>query len=83
MLESFVVGQVSWPCPIEDRADEARMFTTDTTRGLDVFRRCFRLAEDDHETETDDIETDGDHVRGNRDVNVFLLGERERQPPRF
>ena len=56
--------QTTGPCPIEDRADQARRFRvpTDPARGLDVLGARLRLAGDDHQAEPAHVHADPAYV---------------------
>jgi hypothetical protein len=54
---------------------------SDATGRLDILGRGLRLPEHDHQAEPGDVEANGDHVRGERDINALLLRERQRQLP--
>ena len=44
--------------------------------GLDVFRGCLGLAEDRHQAEPRNIETDRNHVRRERDIQAIRFGQK-------
>src|SRR5262245_28408603 len=76
--ESFVVRTVSWFVNVENGDHEARpiMVPSHTAGRLNVFRACLRLAEHHHQAKSRDVQTNGDHVCRNSNINMFLSVER-------
>ena len=82
-LEPFVMRSVTRPVHVEERHDQTGpiLVTTDAARGLDVFGRGLRLTENHHQPKPRDVEADGDHVRGESDVDPVVVRVEEREPP--
>src|SRR5262245_37307902 len=72
---------IPWPMNVEKRHDQPwpRIVSTHTTGRLNILGGHLRLAENDHESEAGDVEANGDHVGGERDVNSipFVNAQRE------
>ena len=75
--ETLVVGAVAWAVRVENRDDKTRtlVIAADTAGCLNVFGSSLGLAEDDHEAEPGDVQTNGDHVRRQSNVDALLLLE--------
>ena len=69
MLERLVVRLIARPGPCKNGADQAGERTSNTTSGLDVFRRALRLAVDSHQPQAIDVDTHRQHVGGQYHVN--------------
>ena len=81
--EALVVATVAGAVDIEqgDHQSRALIVASDATRCLDVLGRCLRLAQDNHQAQALDVQTDRDHVRGKGHVHVLFLDVRQSQAP--
>ena len=73
VLETLVVAQVPWPCPVVDGGDQAGVQTSHTTGSLDILGGRFGLPSNEHQAKAADIHTDGDHVAGEQYIDWGAL----------
>jgi len=67
---------------IEDSNDQSGTLrvASNAARRLDILGTRFWLTEYNHQPQSNDVETNGDHVGGNGNVHAALIREQERQP---
>jgi hypothetical protein len=80
-LKALEVRAVARAVNVQQRDHEPRplVVAADAARGLDVLGSGLRLTENDHQPEARDVESDRDHVRGERHVDVLVRVEGQPQ----
>ena len=75
--KSFVMRPVTRFMNVEDRCYQARplVITSYAARGLNILCTGLRLSEHHHQSESDYVKADRDHVCGNGDIHVILFAK--------
>ncbi len=73
VLERFVMREITWSGPCQNRAYQPGKHTPDTAGRLNVFRRILWLTVNGHDAQSIHVHTNRQHIRGEDDIHGSCL----------